>query len=94
MLYNVKQMKTTYNHESLSSHVVSIAEADDVYATGKDFDLDPSECGNDRIMVVGWTASGRLLEVGIEYLPDGNEHIFHASGATQEYENLFDRKKG
>ena len=59
-------MKTTYNLESLSRHDVSVADADDVYAIGKDFDMEPSDSGNDRIMVVGWTSEARLLEVGIE----------------------------
>ena len=50
-------MKITYNYESLDKHGVTEQEADEVYATGKDFDLEPSSDGNDRIMVVGWTAS-------------------------------------
>jgi hypothetical protein len=84
-------MKTTYNHESLDRHGISEEEADEVYATGKDFDLSPSDDGHDRIMVVGWTATGRLLEVGIEFLPGGDEHIFHANLATKHYEKLFEK---
>jgi hypothetical protein len=84
-------VKTTYNHESLSRHGVTEQETDEVYVTGLDFDLGPSADGNDRIMVVGWTSTSRLLEVGIEYLPDGNEHIFHASNATRYYKRLFEK---
>jgi len=84
-------MITTYNHESLDRHGISEEETDEVYATGKDFDLPPSDYGNDRIMVVGWTANGRLLEVGIEFLPGGAEHIFHANQATKHYEKLFEK---
>lgn len=84
-------MKTTYNHDSLDKHGITEEEADEVYATGKDFDMEPNEVGNDRIMVVGWTSIGRLLEIGIEYLPNGDEHIFHASDATKSYRQLFEK---
>ena len=86
-------MKTTYNHESLDKHGVTEQEADEVYATGKDFDMTASDNGNDRIMVVGWTAHGRPLEVGIEYLENGNEHIFHACEATKHYRQLFEKDR-
>jgi len=86
-------VKVTYNYESLDKHGVTEQEADEVYATGKDFDLEPSSSGNDRIMVVGWTAAGRLLEVGIEYMPHGHDHIFHTSDATKPYCELFEKEK-
>jgi hypothetical protein len=86
-------MRTTYNHESLDRHGVTEQEVDEVYASGKDFDLAPSDAGNDRIMVVGWTANGRLLEIGIEYSPQGDEHIFHGNEATKEYQLLFEKDK-
>ena len=85
-------MKTTYNYESLDKHGVTEQEADEVYATGMNFDLEPNADGNDRIMVVGWTSNGRLLEIGIEYLANGDEHIFHTSNATTPYRDKF--KKG
>ncbi len=84
-------MRTTYNTSSLKKHKVTEEEVDHVYATGIDFDLEPSEKGNDRIMIIGLTASGRLLEIGIEYLADGNEHIFHADDATKPYQLLFQK---
>ncbi len=74
-------------------HRLTAQEADEVYATGKDFDLQPSANGNDRIMVVGWTSSGRLLEVGIEYMAHGHDHIFHTSDATKPYRDLFEKEK-
>jgi hypothetical protein len=86
-------VKITYNYESLDRHGITEQEADEVYATGKDFDLEPSASGNDRIMVVGWTSSGRLLEIGIEYLPHGHDHMFHASDATKSYRELFEKGK-
>jgi len=69
-------VKITYNYESLDRHGVSEQEADEVYATGKDFDLEPSNNGNDRIMVVGWTSAGRLLEVGIDTYHMGTTTYF------------------
>lgn len=48
-------------------------------------ELKPSERGNDRLMFVGWTQSGRILEVGIEYFDgDDREHVFHAMDANLE----------
>lgn len=84
-------MRTIYNSTSLRKHNVAKHEVDDVYATGVDFDLPPSIKGNDRIMLVGLTANGRLLEIGVEFLADGNEHIFHASDATKPYQAKFQR---
>ena len=86
-------MRTSYNHESLDRHGISKEEVDESYATGKDFDLPSSANGNDRIMVVGWTASGRLLEIGIEYWTNGDEYIFHAMDATRYYSELFSKDK-
>ena len=82
-------MRTIYNYTSLRKHKVTEKEVDEVYATGADFDLSPSIKGNDRIMLVGLTANGRLLEIGVEFLADGNEHIFHASDATKHNQTKF-----
>jgi hypothetical protein len=45
--------------------------------------------GTLRVMFVGYTQSARLLEVGVEYLDDQEELVFHADDATPYYENLF-----
>jgi hypothetical protein len=83
--------ETTYNLESLDRHGVLPEEADDVLATGIWEEMPPSERGNERLMFVGFTASGRLLEVGIEYFDhEEREHIFHANDATTYYRKLFD----
>lgn len=86
-------MRTTYNHESLDRHGISEQEVDEVYSTGKDFDMSSSTNGNDRIMVVGWTSFGRLLEIGIEYLTNTDEYIFHAMDATRYYSELFNKDR-
>ena len=57
-------------------------------------DMGPSHRGNDRLMFVGFDSSGRLLEVGLEYINDEDvEFIFHANYATPQYENLYTRSR-
>jgi hypothetical protein len=36
-------------------------------------------------MFVGFTMAGRLLEVGMEFVSDEREHVFHAMDATKRY---------
>lgn len=82
--------RTAYNFESLNRHGISVYESDEVIAHGIWFEIEPSERGNNRLMFVGFTAEGRLLEVGIEYFDDEDlEHIFHANDATESYRKLF-----
>ncbi len=86
-------IKTTYNLDSLDRHGISTADADDVIATGIWEELAPSEKGNDRLMFVGFTSSGRLLEVGVEYFDADNlEHVFHADDATSHYRVIFNKR--
>lgn len=85
--------KTTYNKDSLSRHGVSEEEADEVLARGVWFPLDPSERGNDRLMFVGFTLAGRLLEVGVEYFDaEDREHIFHANDAAEPYRKAMEQR--
>ena len=46
-----------------------------------------------RVMLVGLTHAGRLLEVGVEYVDDDHEHIFHGTDATEPYSNVFEKRK-
>jgi hypothetical protein len=86
-------LKTIYNLESLDRHGVSPADADDVIATGIWEELAPSVRGNERLMFVGFTSNGRLLEVGVEYFDKKNlEYIFHADDATRYYRTIFKQK--
>jgi hypothetical protein len=49
-------------------------------------DLESSDRGNDRVMIVGWTYAGRVLEIGVEYFDrEEREHIFHAMDAGKTY---------
>jgi uncharacterized DUF497 family protein len=88
-------MAIAYDYGNLAKHRVSTNEVDDVLVSSSiDFDMEPGHGGNNRVMFVGFTNSGRLLEVGVEYIDFCNEHVFHAMNATRRYRILFPRSKG
>ena len=71
---------TTYEDENLRKNGVSRLEVQEVFASDLSYaeDLEPSDRGNDRAMVIGWTYTGRILEIGIEYFEiEAREHVFH-----------------
>lgn len=83
---------TTYEDENLRKNGVSRVEVQEVFASDLSFaeDLEPSERGNDRAMVIGWTYSGRILEIGIEYFEtEDREHVFHGMDAGKAYKKDF-----
>lgn len=85
--------RNKYNLESLDRHGVSPADADEVIATGIWEEMLLSKHGNTRLMFVGFTANGRLLEVAVEYFDDEDmEYIFHANDATRYYRALFRKR--
>ena len=45
-------------------------------------------------MVVGFDLGANLLEVGLEYLNDNHEHIFHDMPATAQWRNAYNERKG
>ncbi len=90
-------MKVTYEYENLHKHGVSYAEVQEVFASELSHAevLEPSDHGNDRAMIVGWTHSGRVLEIGIEFFEaDDREHIFHAMDAGKTYKKNFLKRIG
>jgi len=87
-------MATTCDWQNLEKHGVTTDEVDEVlFNDPLDFDLEPSKDGNDRILFIGFTYAGRLLEVGVEYLHEEDEHIFHGMDATKHYRNAFEKRK-
>jgi hypothetical protein len=45
-------------------------------------------------MFVGFSQDGvRLIEVGVEFLPDGKENIFHANKARKYFAALYRERK-
>jgi len=82
--------KLTYNFDSLDRHGIAILDVDEVMATGIWEEMPPSERGNARLMFIGFTSSGRLLEIGVEYFDEDDiEHVFHTDDATRHYRIIF-----
>ncbi len=82
----------SYNQYSLRKHNVSEQEIDEVLDAEHtvDCELPDSRRGNQRTMLVGFTLQARLLEIGIEFLPD-RDHVFHTDDATKRYIEEFER---
>lgn len=80
----------TYQQENLTKHDVTEEEVDEAISNSLvAVELPLSARLNNRVMLVGFTMEGRLLEVGVKYLTDEHEHFFHAMDATKEYRRLF-----
>lgn len=60
-------------------------------STSEAFPVAASRDGNDRLMVVGFDQTGNLIEVGVEYISDNQEHIFHAMPATKQWRAAYDK---
>lgn len=92
MLEQEAQMETSYNDHDLEENSVTLEEIDQVAASGSTVEcsLGQSDHGHQRVILVGFTFEGRLLEVGIEFL-DHCVHVFHASTATAHYHSEFER---
>lgn len=88
-------MFLSFDERSLLKHAITLEEVLQVLSSDLSFavELPPSKYGNLRTIVVGWTYSGRVLEIGIEYLVDC-EHVFHAMGAGKRYRAEFERRLG
>lgn len=88
---------TTFEDENLRKNGVSRVEVQEVFASDLSYaeDLDPSDRGNDRAMVIGWTYAGRILEIGIEYFEtEDREHVFHGMDAGKAYKKDFLERLG
>jgi uncharacterized DUF497 family protein len=88
---------TTFEDDNINKNGVTRREIQEVFESDLSIadDLEPSERGNDRAMIIGWTYSGRILEIGIEYFEyEDREHIFHALDAGKDYKKNFLRRLG
>jgi uncharacterized DUF497 family protein len=85
-------MVDVYNDANLSKNKVSRAEIDEVMRSPVSvwFPLDRSHRKNERVMVVGFTLSLRILEIGIEILSDDSLNYFHTMSATKLYRIKFE----
>jgi hypothetical protein len=79
----------TYDDRNLNKHNITRQEVDQVLdsrnLTTQVFNLVPARNGNERVMFVGVTLEGRVLEVGVEAVSDTDDHVFHAMDATKQY---------
>jgi len=87
----------TYEDGNLRKNGISHIEVQEVFASDLSFaeDLKPSGRGNGRVMIIDWTQSGRILEIGVEYFEtEDREHIFHAMDAGKAYKKAFLKRNG
>lgn len=85
---------TTFDHKNLRKHGVTRDEVLEVFQSNLSLmiELEPSKQGHQRLMIVGWTFGGRLLEIGIEFFHfQDHEHIFHGMDAGKNYRVQFER---
>ncbi len=84
-------MITKYIETALAKHDITAKDIDFVLRTDITIwcDLGPSKRGNDRLMFIGFSSNGRLLEVGVEYMGDDVELVLHADCATFKHRKLF-----
>jgi hypothetical protein len=86
----------SYNNESLRRHEITRTDVDEVLAvdnpTTRDFDLPLSNYGRLRLMFVGYNFSGRLLEIGVEFISEIKAHIFHAQTVSPRYRKFYNEK--
>jgi uncharacterized DUF497 family protein len=82
----------TFDYDNLAKHNVNCGEIDEVLDCERrvEIEMQPSNRGNQRVMLVGFTSQARLLEVGIEFLPD-SDHVFPASDATKRFRFKFEQ---
>ena len=85
--------RITYNFDSLNRHEIGPPDIDEVMASGIWEEMPPSIHGNSRLMFIGFTSSGRLLEVGVEYFDyEDREHVFHTNDATSHHKQVFEKR--
>ena len=89
-------MARDYLLKELKAHKVSIVEVEYVIAFGFEFAVEVNpDTLNERVMYVGFAPNReKLLEVGVEHMPNGDEWIFHTMEATGEWEAAFNEEAG
>lgn len=83
-------MEFEYNWESLNRHGITPKMIDEVLQ-GSMISTFPIEDAFDICeMIVGYTLSERLIEVGVRYRTDNSIFIFHAQVVSPRYRKLFE----
>ena len=80
--------------DSAFKHGITELQIGEVLAdkyTTKPFELHDDENSNPQEMLVGYTQSNVLLEIGVRYMDEWDE-VFHANRVTAEYRALYEGK--
>jgi hypothetical protein len=82
-----------FNQDSLKRHNVTERECLEALADEQEVDDGESRDGNPTVMWLGMTMAGRLLEVGVEYLPS-MDWVYHADDARSHYRKRYKGRRG
>ena len=78
-----------YNWESLNRHGIT-AEMIDEVLQGSIVSYFPIDDADDTCeMIVGYTFTERLLEIGLRYLSADSIYVFHAQTVSPQYRAMF-----
>jgi hypothetical protein len=78
-----------YNWDSLTRHGVTQEMIDEVLQGAMVSYFSVDEADETCEMLVGYTFTERLLEIGIRYRSADEVYIFHAQTASPQYKKLF-----
>jgi hypothetical protein len=83
-----------YNWESLNRHGITAELIDEVFQ-GSMVSYFAIEDNDDTCeMLVGYTFTGRLLEIGLRYKSSDSAYVFHAQTVSPEYRKKFEEDWG
>ncbi|MBP9092427.1 hypothetical protein KBI23_15475 [bacterium] len=79
-----------YNWDSLNKHGVTVEMIDEVLQGSMVSYFSTDEADESCEMMVGYTFSERLLEVGLRYRYPKSVYIFHAQTVSPPYRKLYE----
>jgi hypothetical protein len=81
-------VKIEFSNDSFVRHNIRVEEVFEALAVVVDDHPQPnSRRGNPREIQIGYTQSGVLLEIGIEYLAIDHFNIYHVDDCRQHYKD-------
>jgi len=81
---------TGYNWDSLNRHGVTLEMIDEVLQGSMVSYFSVDEADETCEMIVGYTFTERLLEIGLRYLSTDEVYVFHAQTVSPQYRKLFE----
>lgn len=79
-----------YNWDSLNRHGVTTEMIDEVLLGTMVSYFSVDEVDETCEMLVGYTFTERLLEIGLRYLSADEVYVFHAQTVSPQYKKLFE----